>query len=67
MNENVSPPQNAQSDQVAAPVIRSVFVSQVITEPELVNQSALLEQALEYGNFTGVLSLFIDQIFSLMV
>lgn len=35
-----------------SPTVRSVFVSQVITEPELVKQSAQLEQALEYGNFT---------------
>ncbi|KAF5291494.1 hypothetical protein FQR65_LT01806 [Abscondita terminalis] len=42
----------AAQEQGATPTVRTVFVSQVITEPELVNKSAQLEQALEYGNFT---------------
>ncbi|XP_031353039.1 protein transport protein Sec31A isoform X2 [Photinus pyralis] len=41
-----------QPTQNQSPVARTVFVSQVITESELVEQSAQLEQALEYGNFT---------------
>lgn len=45
--ENEGQPAHNQS-----PVARTVFVSQVITEQELVEQSAQLEQALEYGNFT---------------
>lgn len=43
--------QNTQ-EHVTSPLIRTIFVSQVITEPDLVNKSAELEQALEYGNFT---------------
>lgn len=35
--------------------VHNVYVSQVITEPILVNKSIELEQALEYGNFTGKL------------
>jgi protein transport protein SEC31 len=39
-------------NQAPVPVHRSVQISQVITEPELVQKSTELEQALEYGNFT---------------
>lgn len=45
--------QATTTDQVQPSAIRTVFVSQVITEPELINKSTQLEQALEYGNFTG--------------
>lgn len=34
-------------------LLHHVYVSQVISEPVLVNKSIQLEQALEYGNFTG--------------
>ncbi|KAF5282331.1 hypothetical protein FQA39_LY17630 [Lamprigera yunnana] len=42
--------QNTQ-DHVSTPITRTVSVSQVITEPDLVTKSAQLEQALEFGNF----------------
>lgn len=43
--------QNSQPGQPAIQVHRTVQVSQVITELELVQKSAELEKALEYGNF----------------
>lgn len=43
-----------QPGQPTANVARTVQISQVVTEPELVNRSAELEQALEYGNFIGM-------------
>lgn len=45
--------QNAQQGQPPASVPREVYVSQVVTEEELIKKSTELEQALEYGNFTG--------------
>lgn len=45
--------ENIKGDHGGAPVSRSVQVSQVVTEPVLVQKSSQLEQALEYGNFTG--------------
>lgn len=34
-------------------VVHSAYISQVVTEPDLVNKSAELEQAMEYGNYIG--------------
>lgn len=45
--------QNLQPGQQPPSIPRFVNVSQVVTEPELINKSTELEQALEYGNFTG--------------
>ncbi|KAK9727541.1 hypothetical protein QE152_g19107 [Popillia japonica] len=44
------PQHNAQTGQIESPM-HLVYISQVITESELVNKSAQLEQAMEYGNF----------------
>lgn len=45
--------QNLQPGQQAVPVNRTVYISQVTTEQELINKSLELEQALECGNFIG--------------
>ncbi|XP_017777506.1 PREDICTED: protein transport protein Sec31A isoform X2 [Nicrophorus vespilloides] len=44
--------QNMQPGDAAPYIPQIVYVSQVITESDLVNKSTELEQALEYGNFT---------------
>ncbi|XP_023021491.2 LOW QUALITY PROTEIN: COPII coat complex component secretory 31 [Leptinotarsa decemlineata] len=44
--------QNVQAGQPPAVIHRTVQISQVITEAELVKKSVELEKALEYGNFT---------------
>ncbi|XP_063916558.1 protein transport protein Sec31A [Zophobas morio] len=49
-------PQVEQSGDHPLPVSRTVQISQVITDPELVQKSTELEQALEYGNFTDYCS-----------
>lgn len=43
----------AQPGQPTPVIPRIVQVSQVVTEQELINRSADLELALEYGNFVG--------------
>ncbi|KAJ8981910.1 hypothetical protein NQ317_007302 [Molorchus minor] len=43
--------QNVQPGEPVAKIHRTVQISQVITEPELVKKSVELEKALEYGNF----------------
>ncbi|KRT79704.1 WD40 domain-containing protein, partial [Oryctes borbonicus] len=42
--------QNTQSGQVETDIY-SAYISQVITEPDLIDKSTALEQAIEYGNF----------------
>ncbi|KAG5889116.1 hypothetical protein JTB14_034174 [Gonioctena quinquepunctata] len=44
--------QNVQPGQAPAIIHRTVQISQVITEAELVKKSSELEKTLEYGNFT---------------
>ncbi|KAI4456983.1 sec31-related protein [Holotrichia oblita] len=44
------PQHNAQTGQMESSM-HLVYISQVVTESELVNKSAQLEQAMEYGNF----------------
>ncbi|KAJ8915040.1 hypothetical protein NQ315_016015 [Exocentrus adspersus] len=43
--------QNSQPGEPAVQIHRTVQISLVVTEPELVQKSAELEKALEYGNF----------------
>lgn len=43
--------QNQQPGQPPSPTVRSVEIHQIITEPELVEKSKELEQALQSGNF----------------
>nr|QYV43135.1 component of the coat protein complex II [Colaphellus bowringi] len=43
--------QNVQPGQTPAIIHRTVQISQVITEPDLVKKSTELEKTLEYGNF----------------
>lgn len=50
-NNKPSSTQNQQPGQAPTPVVRSVDIHQVVTEPELVEKSNDLEQALQSGNF----------------
>lgn len=47
-----SPSQSNQNGNVA-PISRTVQISQIVTEEDLVQDSAALENILEQGNFVG--------------
>lgn len=51
--------QNLQQGELSPKIPRIVSISQVVTEPELVQKSNELEQALENGDFIGELYLFL--------
>ncbi|XP_065165359.1 protein transport protein Sec31A isoform X2 [Atheta coriaria] len=51
-HDKSTPSQQAAVNGQAPLVPRQVYISQVVTESELVRKSTELEQALEYGNFT---------------
>lgn len=58
--------QNTQSGQPPAPIHRLVNISQVITEPVLVQKSSKLEKALEFGNFIGKFKMFFKPRYSIL-